>query len=66
VESCLRPTKLTQVGKLARRKRLRSKGQGSPSTHEAIALPADEIFLARGEGPGDDVSDWLLAEQESV
>jgi hypothetical protein len=41
------------------------KGQGAPPTRGAIALRADGIFLARGEGPGD-VSHWLLAEQECV
>jgi hypothetical protein len=38
--------------------------QVTPPTHEDIALRAYEIFVERGEGPGDDVSDWLLAEQE--
>jgi Protein of unknown function (DUF2934) len=38
--------------------------QVAPPTHEEIALRAYEIFVARGAGPGDDVSDWLLAEQD--
>ena len=38
--------------------------QVTPPAHEDIALRAYEIFVERGEGPGDDVSDWLLAEQE--
>jgi Protein of unknown function (DUF2934) len=39
------------------------KRQVAPPTQAEIALRAYEIFLAR-KGPGDDVSDWLLAEQE--
>ena len=38
--------------------------QVTPPAHEDIALRAYEKFVERGEGPGDDVSDWLLAEQE--
>jgi hypothetical protein len=38
--------------------------QVTPPRREDIALRAFEIFVERGEGPGDDVSDWLLAEQE--
>jgi hypothetical protein len=38
--------------------------QFAPPAHEDIALRAYEIFVERGEGPGDDLSDWLLAEQE--
>ena len=37
---------------------------GYTPAHEDIALRAYEKFVERGEGPGDDVSDWLLAEQE--
>jgi Protein of unknown function (DUF2934) len=38
--------------------------QAAPPTHEKIALRAYEIFVEQGGRPGDDVSDWLLAEQE--
>jgi len=38
--------------------------QVTAPAHEDIALRAYEIFVVRGEGPGDDASDWLLAEQE--
>jgi len=38
--------------------------QAAPPTREEIALRAYEISVERGEGPGCEVSDWLLAEQE--
>ncbi len=34
------------------------------SRHDAIRARAYELYLERGDGPGDDVSDWLQAEQE--
>jgi hypothetical protein len=33
-------------------------------SHEEIAIRAYEIFLRRGAGNGDEVQDWLAAEQE--
>jgi hypothetical protein len=33
-------------------------------THEAIAQRAFELYLARGEAGGDEMSDWLRAETE--
>lgn len=37
--------------------------QREPTTEE-IALRAYEIYLERGEAPGNDIEDWLQAEQE--
>jgi hypothetical protein len=36
----------------------------SEATHEQIASRAYEIYLARGEGDGDALSDWLTSERE--
>jgi len=36
----------------------------SAPTHEQIAVRAYEIFLRRGSSHGDDMQDWLSAEQE--
>jgi hypothetical protein len=33
-------------------------------THEQIAARAYEFFLGRGAADGDDIQDWLSAEQE--
>ena len=33
-------------------------------TEDDVRLRAYEIYLKRGEDPGDDVSDWLQAERE--
>jgi hypothetical protein len=33
-------------------------------THEQIVRRAHEIYLARGDGEGDALSDWLAAERE--
>ena len=33
-------------------------------THDQIAIRAYEIFLGRGAADGDDIQDWLFAEQE--
>jgi CHASE3 domain sensor protein len=38
--------------------------QGSQHTTEQIRQRAYELFLARGATHGNDVRDWLLAEQE--
>lgn len=35
-----------------------------PPSKEAIERRAYEIFIARGEDPGDALSDWLHAERE--
>jgi hypothetical protein len=35
-----------------------------PVTEDQIRLRAYEIFLARGEAPGQDLDDWLRAESE--
>lgn len=40
-----------------------SKPQSHPSNDE-IAVRAYELFIARGEAPGNDVDDWLQAERE--
>jgi hypothetical protein len=40
-----------------------SNGNGAPSL-ESIRLRAYEVFLARAGAPGDEVSDWLIAERE--
>ena len=40
-----------------------SNGNGAPSV-ELIRLRAYEVFLARAGAPGDEVSDWLIAERE--
>ena len=33
-------------------------------THEEVALRAYEIYLERGEAPGDALADWTRAERE--
>jgi hypothetical protein len=33
-------------------------------THDAIAQRAFELYQARGQGAGDEMSDWLRAETE--
>ena len=33
-------------------------------SHQAIAQRAFELYQARGEGAGDEMSDWLRAESE--
>lgn len=38
-------------------------GDAAPSA-ELIRRRAYEVFLARGETPGDELSDWLTAERE--
>jgi hypothetical protein len=40
-----------------------SNGNGVPSV-ELIRVRAYEVFLARAGAPGDEVSDWLIAERE--
>jgi hypothetical protein len=35
-----------------------------PPTHERIRERAHEIFMARGGTPGNELDDWLRAEQE--
>ena len=37
---------------------------GSEITHEQVARRAQEIYLARSDGEGDALSDWLAAERE--
>lgn len=37
---------------------------GEGRTEEAIRRRAFEIYLARTDGSGDELSDWLQAEQE--
>jgi hypothetical protein len=37
---------------------------GSEITHQQVARRAQEIYLARGDGEGDALSDWLTAERE--
>jgi hypothetical protein len=45
------------------RKMSENNAKGSP-THEQVAVRAYEIFEERGSVAGDDVSQWLEAEQE--
>lgn len=51
VKSALPTAKKTQAAKNA-------------PTHEEIALRAYEIYLERGEAPGDALEDWTRAERE--
>ncbi len=50
----------------ALRQALPATGEITPSqpSDAEIAQRAYEIFLARGDAPGDEVSDWLQAEAE--
>lgn len=41
-----------------------SPSEGSHVSYGAIELRAYDIFLSRGDGPGDAMSDWLQAERE--
>jgi hypothetical protein len=36
----------------------------NPSITEVIRLRAYELFLSRNGGPGDEISDWLAAQEE--
>src|SRR5215469_6530862 len=43
------------------------RGSTEPATehlHELIARRAYELYELRGSGPGDELTDWLMAEQE--
>jgi hypothetical protein len=37
--------------------------RGEPTT-EQIRIRAYEIYISRGDAPGDELQDWLLAEHE--
>jgi len=39
-------------------------GPGAPATIEEIRQRAHQIFMARGGTPGNELDDWLRAEQE--
>lgn len=38
--------------------------EDSKPTHDQIQVRAYELYLARNGGPGDELSDWVSAEQE--
>ena len=62
----------------SRRENRRRRGDSTPDTasdrqsaapepdRQAIEVRAYELYLERGGGDGDDVNDWLRAEQELI
>jgi len=51
-------------GNLAKENAPTKKASGVPPTTEEIRQRAHEIFMARGDTPGNELDDWLRAEQE--
>jgi len=56
--------KRSKVKDNARKSRPTTKGEHRAFTDEQIRLRAYEIYVARAETPGDELGDWLQAEQE--
>ena len=53
-----------QQGNSARESKPRKTTRGVAPTVEEIRQRAQEIFLARGGGPGNELDDWLSAEEQ--